>query len=88
MSERNNEKMWFAPKHHGYGAGFPISWEGWAVLAAFLAGVGFVAWFANNYLLDSARTIFRFGGVGVLLIAFVLIAQAKTKRGWRWRNDD
>ena len=32
-------KPWFAPKRFGYGAGLPISWEGWAVLFLFLLGV-------------------------------------------------
>ena len=30
-------KPWFNPKRYGYGAGLPCSWEGWAVLAAFMA---------------------------------------------------
>jgi hypothetical protein len=28
---------WFAPKRYGYGAGLPISWQGWALTIAFLA---------------------------------------------------
>jgi len=27
---------WFAPKRFGYGAGLPISWQGWTLTAAFM----------------------------------------------------
>ena len=28
---------WFAPKRYGYGAGLPISWQGWAVTLGFMS---------------------------------------------------
>ena len=28
---------WFALKRYGYGSGFPISWQGWAVTLGFMA---------------------------------------------------
>ena len=28
---------WFAPKRYGYGAGLPITWQGWALTVVFLA---------------------------------------------------
>ena len=28
---------WFAPKRYGYGAGLPISWQGWAITLGFVA---------------------------------------------------
>ena len=30
---------WFAPKRYGYGTGLPIAWQGWALLAAYGAGI-------------------------------------------------
>ena len=30
------EGDWFAPKTLGYGAGWPIAWQGWALLASYL----------------------------------------------------
>ena len=33
----NDRPQWFAPKRYGYGAGLPISWQGWAVTVAFIA---------------------------------------------------
>jgi hypothetical protein len=73
---------WFAPKRYGYGAGMPISWQGWAVSLTFVAFVGLIA--------------FRFGNQPLVIIALlvpltaVLIAiTAKTTRGgWRWRWGD
>ena len=40
MSDRPE---WFAPKRYGLGAGLPIAWQGWAVLAVFIAIIGVAA---------------------------------------------
>lgn len=72
------QKPWFAPKAHGYGAGLPVSWEGWAVLAVFFAGT-----LATALLLDGWL---RAGAIGGLSVALVLIAYFKTDGGWRWRG--
>ncbi|MEY4953243.1 MAG: hypothetical protein RL299_1667, partial [Pseudomonadota bacterium] len=32
MNERS-DGMWFAPKRLGYGSGWPIAWQGWAMMA-------------------------------------------------------
>src|SRR3546814_6692541 len=29
-----DERPWFRAKRHGYGAGLPIAWQGWVMLAA------------------------------------------------------
>ena len=31
---------WFAPKRYGYGPGVPISWQGWALVAGYVALLG------------------------------------------------
>ena len=81
-------KPWFAPKRFGYGAGLPISWEGWTTLAAFLGGIWAVLYFSR--LLSSATEIalVRLIGVTILIAAFVAIARAKTEGGWHWRNGE
>lgn len=71
-------KPWFHPKQYGYGSGLPCSWEGWAVLVAFLAiVVGGRAVFASDlaYLVLTALAV----------VALIVIAAAKTRGGWRWR---
>ncbi|WP_342628918.1 hypothetical protein AAC691_03155 [Nguyenibacter vanlangensis] len=77
-------KAWFAAKRYGYGAGRPIAWQGWAVLAVFVA------------ILVSARAILGFLGIGragmvttiidaVALAVLLAICALKTEGGWRWR---
>ena len=41
-----DKRPWFAAKRFGYGAGLPIAWQGWLVVALYLgvvAGVGRLA---------------------------------------------
>lgn len=73
---------WFAPKRYGCGSGRPISWQGWAVVAAFLAIV-----VAAGALLDgrpALQAAILLPSVAVLL----LIAARTTRGGWRWRWGD
>ena len=73
---------WFAPKRYGYGAGLPIAWQGWLVLALFL-----VALLAAVLLLEGdrlAQAAIIFPAVSLLL----LIAARTTRGGWRWRWGD
>ena len=73
---------WFAAKRYGYGAGLPISWQGWAISVAFTAIVCAIA--------------FRFGDRPLVIVALivplslllVLIAARTTRGGWRWRWGD
>jgi hypothetical protein len=40
----NEPTYWFAAKRYGWGWGLPLTWQGWAVLTAFMAllAVGFL----------------------------------------------
>lgn len=71
-------KPWFNPKRYGYGVGLPCSWEGWLVLAAFLAVV-----------VGGAKVIEDKGQYAILaflsVVLLIAITAAKTKGGWRWR---
>jgi hypothetical protein len=75
---------WFAAKRYGYGAGLPISWQGWLVTGLFAAvSIGAAILFANRPLALAA----------ILTPAVILlwIITARTTRGgwrWRWGNDD
>ena len=70
---------WFAPKRYGFGAGRPISWQGWAVTAGFIAIV-----FALGTLFRDKPLLLAAALVPV--IATLLVITAKTTRGgWRWR---
>ena len=75
---------WFAPKRYGYGAGLPISWQGWALTIAFLVmviGVGAT--------LD--RQGHRMAGIAVIIpitVLFIAICSRTTRGGWRWRGGE
>lgn len=79
-------KPWFAAKRFGYGASFPISWEGWAVIIAFFARipVSRIAIFA--YAPAKYAFTLWFVSLAVLIAALILITRARTEGGWRWRN--
>lgn len=80
------EGDWFLPKRFGYGAGWPIAWQGWALLGGYLAlaiGTGLLA-------TGSPRT-----GLIVLplvmlpaTLVLVLVARKRTRGGWRWRSGE
>lgn len=77
---------WFSAKTHGYGAGLPIAWQGWALLASYLAlGVG------SGLLIERGSFGSIVAGITTLVVAtvvFVLIAKRRTRGGWRWRNGE
>lgn len=76
------EGAWFRPKSYGYGAGLPIAWQGWALIAAHSALTLGVA--------------FAFQGRPAILIPLVLfvamaplpIYASRTEGGWKWRSGD
>ena len=78
------EGDWFAPKKLGYGAGLPIAWQGWALLASYLGvmlGLGLV-------LGRSGFTGSLLAGMGMVAATVVvtLVARSRTRGGWKWRG--
>lgn len=77
---------WFRAKSYGYGSGLPIKWQGWALLAfylAALAGIGLMA--------KADDGLARAGAFGLFLImtsVFIIICRNRTEGGWRWRWGD
>ena len=75
---------WFAPKRYGFGAGLPISWQGWAVTLGFIAiALATVTAFSNEPMAMFA--------ILVPAMATLLVITAKTTRGgfrWRWGEKD
>lgn len=81
MSDRPE---WFAAKRYGYGAGLPISWQGWAVTIGFFVLVGLASLLIRHSLAAYSVAIF-------LLVAALIWISARTTRGgwrWRWGGDD
>jgi hypothetical protein len=81
MTKNEAAPAWFAPKRYGYGAGLPIAWQGWAVLAIYLALVSG----ATTLLLPA-----HWMACGVIVAAstawLVTVSARRTRGGWRWRS--
>lgn len=86
-------RPWFKPKYVGYGA-TPITWEGWALVAAFALANAAAAWFllvrgAAAGEGPSIGRIVAFVAVDLVLVAgLVIVSKAKTAGEWRWRRGD
>ncbi|QNN64945.1 hypothetical protein H9L12_12150 [Sphingomonas rhizophila] len=81
MSDRPE---WFAPKRYGLGAGWPIAWQGWAVLAAFMLLVGIAL------LIFGPDDPAALAIVIPAVIGLAIVTALTTRGGWRWRwgNED
>lgn len=76
-------KPWFAQKRYGYGAGLPITWQGWALLGGYLAIVAVVVWLDQQ---SDGRV--RMIGLALFVIAtaaFLPLVHKRTDGGWKWR---
>lgn len=79
----DNGRDWFAPRRYGYGAGLPIVWQGWVLLAGYLALMLPATWLVTRQQPDA-----RLAGIALMVLAttaFVTIAARTTRGGWRWR---
>ena len=76
MSDRPE---WFAPKRYGLGAGLPIAWQGWAVIAAFFAAIGLALLIFGP---DDPKAL---SIVIPAVAALILVTALTTRGGWRWR---
>jgi hypothetical protein len=70
---------WFAPKRYGYGAGSPISWQGWAI------AIGFVILAALLGITFARKPLVLIAIMIPLTVLFSTIAAKTTRGGWRWR---
>lgn len=71
---------WFAAKRYGFGAGPPISWQGW------LLTIGYVVLVIGLGLMLKGRPPVQLIAAIILpTIAFIVICARTTRGGWRWR---
>ncbi len=73
--------MWFPAKRYGWGWGFPTVWQGWAVLAAFVAllAVG------GLVVLPGYGPAVFVGYTAMLCALLIAVCLAKGERPrWRW----
>ncbi|WP_088306979.1 hypothetical protein [Novosphingobium sp. B 225] len=73
---------WFAAKRYGIGAGRPIVWQGWVLLASYLgvlAGLGRFSAHAQGGARVSALVVFV-----ICTTLFLLLVHKRTQGGWKW----
>lgn len=76
---RDDDGAWFAPKMFGYGAGLPVTWQGWLVTLIYIGIVGGAAMTLED------RPLPLMSIVVTVTILFVVVAAKKTRGGWHWR---
>lgn len=78
----NTKKYWFPAKKYGWGWGPPCCWQGWTVLAIWLAcllaGTTLITYSVVLYVVYSIVL-----GVALFLIVFI----KGEKPRWRWGKD-
>ena len=82
---KNEREIWFPAKRYGWGWGPPVKWQGWVVLAAFVAGIvytGFRFPPSQHPLLFAAVV-----GASACALTAVCWWKGETPR-WRWGDDD
>lgn len=71
---------WFAPKKLGYGAGLPITWQGWVLTI----GYSLTVIVAAGTLVPRHPAI-AIGVIVPLTLAFMVLCAQHTRGGWKWR---
>jgi hypothetical protein len=75
----NDGPEWFEPKRYGLGAGMPIAWQGWVVIALFIGLLGAASLFLRDSWIAYASAVLT------LSLLLLIITARTTKGGWRWR---
>lgn len=75
-----DDDIWFEPKRYGYGAGLPVAWQGWALLAGYTLLIAAAA----AELLPRQRWIFAAVALAAT-VPLLALSAAHTRGGWRWR---
>jgi hypothetical protein len=79
MTDQKDDGAWFAPKRFGLGAGLPIAWQGWAMLAAHAVLI------LLGIVLLRHTPAAKLVWVTFFVLLPVPLYAAKTRGGWKWR---
>jgi len=81
----DDRDIWFPAKRYGWGWGLPVTWQGWAVTAAY-----FVMLLIGVFGIDPERQLPLFlGWTTGWTLALVAVCWVKGERPrWRWGGRD
>ncbi|MEK7649642.1 MAG: hypothetical protein AAB367_01610 [Patescibacteria group bacterium] len=79
------KKLWFRAKDYGWGWQ-PCSWQGWLIIAAYIAGMFFIALRIDTRSHSASDALISFIPLSIILTAIVIwISSAYGERPeWRW----
>lgn len=78
---QQNKDYWFPAKRYGYGWGMPRRWQGWAVMAAYIAVVAM----ADVFFPARTHAVGFSAIVAGATLALIGICRIKGEPpGWRW----
>ena len=72
---------WFPVKAYGWGWGLPVCWQGWVVLAGFVALVTLGVYFFHA---RNAAYLGIFLAALTAVFMSIVIAKGERPAGWRW----
>jgi hypothetical protein len=78
----SDKTEWFAPRRYGFGAGLPISWQGWAVSLVYAGAMVGAAIVLHRQPLQLVAVLIPVTAV------FLVVSARTTRGGWRWRWGD
>lgn len=81
--------LWFKAKKYGYGW-YPVTWQGWSVLAVYVAFVfGSILFIDRNShsASDTLRPFLILDALATVLLVWICVKTGEPAR-WRWGEDD
>jgi len=80
----SDRQYWFRAKRYGWGWGLPVTWQGWLVLAVFVALL-----IANTFAFPPSQQPGLYFGLTVVLVAALSVVCWLTGEPprWRWGGD-
>lgn len=82
---KDAKNIWFPAKKYGWGWGIPLTWQGWAVLAAYMA----LAFAGAAFIAPSRYHVWFLPYIFLISVLLVFICWKKgEKPQWRWGKKD
>ena len=82
--KKSDSNIWFSAKKHGWGWGFPIKWQGWLVLLAY---VGLILKITTAYNPEGSILIWLSYILPLTAIFIAIYWHKGEKLRWRWGKD-